>query len=162
MEVDVVMLALHVLNGFYILCVLGAVYFLFLSLSNIVWLRLSSRRPNTTVGGKVSVLIPARNEEENLEKCLESLLVQTYTNYEVIVLDDQSTDRTWEIITGYAKRCPELIRAVKGKPLPRDGWNGKPFAMQQLSEYARGDYFLFTDADTVHSRDSMASLRRLC
>lgn len=108
------------------------------------------------MGGKVSVLIPARNEEENLEKCLESLLVQTYTNYEVIVLDDQSTDHTWEIITHYVKRYPGLIRAVKGKPLPRDGWNGKPFAMQQLSEYANGDYFLFTDADTVHSRESIA------
>ena len=150
------MLAPHVLNVFYVLCVLGATYFLFLSLSNIVWLRLSSRKPHTTMGGKVSVLIPARNEEENLEKCLESLLVQTYTNYEVIVLDDQSTDHTWEIITHYVKRYPGLIRAVKGKPLPRDGWNGKPFAMQQLSEYANGDYFLFTDADTVHSRESIA------
>ena len=150
------MLAPHVLNVFYGLCVLGATYFLLLSLSNIVWLRLSSRKPHTTMGGKVSVLIPARNEEENLEKCLESLLVQTYTNYEVIVLDDQSTDHTWEIITHYVKRYPGLIRAVKGKPLPRDGWNGKPFAMQQLSEYANGDYFLFTDADTVHSRESIA------
>ena len=157
MEVNVFMPALHLLNIFYILCVLGATYFLFLSLSNIVWLRLSSRKPHTTMGGKVSVLIPARNEEENLEKCLESLLVQTYTNYEVIVLDDQSTDHTWEIITHYVKRYPGLIRAVKGKPLPRDGWNGKPFAMQQLSEYANGDYFLFTDADTVHSRESIAS-----
>jgi chlorobactene glucosyltransferase len=148
--------ALNVLNVFYILCVLGATYFLFLSLSNIIWLRLSSRKPHTTMGGKVSVLIPARNEEENLEKCLESLLDQTYRNYEIVVLDDQSTDQTWEIIASYALRYPGLIHAVKGKPLPRDGWNGKPFAMQQLSEYANGDYYLFADADIVHSRESIA------
>jgi len=147
---------LNMFNLLYILCVLGASYFLFLSLSNIIWLRLSSRKPHTTTGGKVSVLIPARNEEANLKRCLESLVVQTYTNYEVVVLDDQSTDRTWEIIDSYAKRYPGLIRAVNGKPLPRNGWNGKPFAMQQLSEYASGDYFLFTDADTIHSKESIA------
>jgi chlorobactene glucosyltransferase len=102
------------------------------------------------------VLIPARNEEENIGRCLESLIDQNYENYEIIVLDDQSTDRTWEIITGYERKYPDLIKAVQGKPLPESGWAGKPHAMQQLSEYATGDYFLFTDADTVHSKESIA------
>jgi chlorobactene glucosyltransferase len=135
---------------------LATVYFVLLSSSNVIWLRLSSRKPRITAGDKVSVLIPARNEEENIGRCLESLIDQNYENYEIIVLDDQSTDRTREIITGYERKYPDLIKAVQGKPLPESGWAGKPHAMQQLSEYATGDYFLFTDADTVHSKESIA------
>ena len=146
----------RVLGVLQILFVLGTTYFLFLSISNIIWLRLSSRKPGRTTGGKVSVLIPARNEEKNIGLCLESLLVQTYSNYEVVVLDDQSSDGTWDVVSGYAERYPGLIRAVRGNPLPDNGWYGKPHAMQQLSEYASGEYFLFTDADTVHSVESIS------
>jgi chlorobactene glucosyltransferase len=104
----------------------------------------------------VSVLIPARDEERNIGPCLESLLDQTYTNYEIVVLDDQSADRTWEIVSGYAERNPGRLRLVKGEPLDGSGWCGKPHAMQQLSREARGEYLLFTDADTVHGRQSVA------
>jgi chlorobactene glucosyltransferase len=123
---------------------LGAAYFLLLSLSNIAWLRLSS------------VLIPARDEEHTLPACLDSLIGQTYTNYEIVVLNDQSTDGTWDVLSGYVKRFPGLVRAVQGEPLGTGGWFGKPHAMQQLSKHARGDYFLFTDADTVHGPQSVA------
>ncbi len=150
------MFTTRVLGVLQVLFVLGTTYFLFLSISNIIWLRLSSRKPCITTGGKVSVLIPARNEEKNIGRCLESLLVQTYSNYEIVVLDDQSSDGTWDILSGYAERYPGLIRAVRGNPLPHNGWYGKPYAMQQLSEYASGEYFLFTDADTVHSRESIS------
>jgi chlorobactene glucosyltransferase len=140
----------------HLLLVVGAGYFFLLATSNIVWLRLSSRKPRRRSGRRVSVLIPARDEEANIGRCLDSLVDQSYDNYVIIVLDDQSTDRTWEILSEYTGRYPGLVRAVRGKPLPERGWNGKPHAMQQLSELADGDYYLCTDADTVHSRDSVA------
>ncbi len=138
------------------LIIAGNLYFLLLSLSNVLWLRLSSVRPRTTWKGKVSVLIPARNEESNIGRCLDSLLQQSYPDYEIVVLDDLSKDRTWQIITGYAERYPGRIRALKGSALPKQGWCGKTHAMQTLSRYAQGEYLLFTDADTVHSPQSIA------
>ena len=136
--------------------VLGAAYFLFLSISNVVWLRMSSRAPRLRRGRKVSVLVPARNEERNLPACLDSLLDQTYLNYEVVVLDDQSSDRTWEIVRSYARKHPGRVRGVRGEPLAENGWLGKPHAMQQLARQASGEYLMFTDADTVHGRESIA------
>jgi len=135
---------------------LGTAYFLILSVSNVIWLRLSSRKPKKTDGGLVSVLIPARDEEENIGRCLDSLIGQTYSNYEIIVLDDQSMDRTWEIVTTYERKYPQIVRVHRGKELPESGWTGKAHAMQQLSELAAGEYFLFTDADTIHQHDSVA------
>jgi chlorobactene glucosyltransferase len=135
---------------------LGAAYFLLLSLSNILWLRVSSHRPRITRGRKVSVLVPARDEEKNIARCLDSLIDQTYENYEIVVLDDQSTDRTWEILGAYERAHPGRVRAVKGEPLAESGWCGKPHAMHQLSRHARGEYLLFTDADTVHGPESVA------
>ncbi len=148
------------------LAAVAALYFFLLALSNIIWLRLSSRRPRSRNSGKVSVLIPARNEERNIGPCLDSLLHQTYQDYEILVLDDQSTDRTWPIISQYAKDHPDLVQAVNGKPLPRACWNGKAYAMHQLAHLARGEYLLFTDADTVHSSESISwavtNLERHC
>ncbi len=135
---------------------LGAGYFLLLSLSNVVWLRLSSRAPSVKSGKRVSVLIPARNEEKNIRACIDSLLRQTYSNYEIIVLDDQSSDGTWGIITGYRDRFPDRVRVVRGEPLADNGWLGKPHAMQQLARHASGEYLMFTDADTVHGSESIA------
>ncbi len=143
-------------HGLRVVFLLGAAYFLLLSLSNIAWLRLSSRSPRITRGRMVSVLVPARDEERTLANCLDSLLTQSYSRYEIVVLDDQSSDGTWEIASGYAVRFPERVRAVKGEPLAGDGWFGKTHAMQQLSRLARGDYLLFTDADTVHGPQSIA------
>lgn len=140
----------------HVLLALGGLYFFLLAASNIIWLRLSSRKPRRRSGKRVSVLIPARNEEANIARCLDSLLGQTYEDYEIIVLDDQSTDGTWEIIADYARRHPALIRAVRGRPLPKHGWHGKPHAMQQLTDLATGEYYLCTDADTVHAPDSVA------
>lgn len=142
-------------QGLHLLFFMGTIYFLLLSLSNILWLRLSSRQPQLTEGGLVSVLIPARNEEKNIRACIDSLLDQTYANYEIVVLDDQSTDATWAIISELAARFPARVRAVQGEPLAGMGWLGKPHAMQQLSRHARGDYLFFTDADTVHGRQSI-------
>jgi chlorobactene glucosyltransferase len=144
------------MNALRLLFFLGAAYFLVLSISNIIWLRLSSRRPRITQGRMVSVLVPARDEEKNIARCLDSLLEQTYANYEIVVLDDRSTDATWKIISGYAERNPGRVRALEGKELPGSGWSGKPHAMQQLAGSARGEYLLFTDADTLHGPQSIA------
>ena len=103
----------------------------------------------------VSVLIPARNEENNIKKCLDSFLNQSYKNYEILVLDDNSTDKTYEIVKNLAKQHPDKIKLYSGKPLPPD-WRGKSFAMQQLLDYANGEYYLFTDADTIHTKHSIS------
>jgi chlorobactene glucosyltransferase len=123
--------------------ILGTLYFLFLSASNVLWLRLSSHYPRIRRGRMVSVLIPARDEEKNIGACIDSLLVQSYANYEIVVLDDQSNDGTWGVIEEYARRFPGRVRAIRGEPLPPRGWSGKTHAMQQLAGYARGDYLMF-------------------
>ncbi|MCK5566782.1 MAG: glycosyltransferase [Actinomycetia bacterium] len=103
----------------------------------------------------ISVLIPARNEEDNIKRCINSLLKQDYTNFEILVLDDGSTDNTAEIVNELIKKDPR-IRLYYGKPLAR-GWLGKSYACQQLAGYAKGQYFLFVDADTLHFPTSVSS-----
>lgn len=97
---------------------------------------------STSQNNLVSILIPARNEERNIEACLVSCLTQTYANKEFIVLDDNSTDRTLQVLDGYSDR----IKIINGKKLP-EGWIGKNWACYQLAQYANGDYLLFLDAD---------------
>ncbi len=103
----------------------------------------------------ISVLIPARNEERNIEKCVSSLLKSGYPHLEIIVLDDNSHDRTYEIVKKISHRHPKL-KVIKGNKLP-DGWNGKNWACHQLSQVARGEWFLFTDADTIHKPNSIST-----
>ena len=98
----------------------------------------------------VSVLIPARNEQENIGLCLSGLVGQDYPRYEIIVLDDNSNDATAVTVQQWEKSNPQ-IRYVKGAPLPA-GWVGKCFACHQLSQHAKGELLLFTDADTMHAR----------
>ncbi len=107
----------------------------------------------------VSVLIPARNEEENIETCLKSLQKQDYPNFEILVLDDNSTDRTAELVERMAAK-DDRIRLIKGEPLP-EGWAGKPFACYQLAEKARGSWLLFIDADTTHAPHMLRSTMAL-
>ena len=99
----------------------------------------------------VSILIPARNEEKRIGPCLESLMVQDYPRYEILVLDDRSTDGTFNLVQSYAKRNARL-KILRGKELP-SGWLGKPWACRQLSQKARGEWFFYTDADTWHGPD---------
>lgn len=97
----------------------------------------------------VSILVPARNEERNIEKCVTSLLKQDYPNFEVIVLNDNSTDQTPFILKRLLQFNPQL-RSINGAPLPA-GWPGKHWACHQLAQAARGQYLLFTDSDTFHA-----------
>ena len=111
----------------------------------------------------VSVVVPARNEEENIGTCLESLAASRYPALEILVVDDGSEDRTAEIVRGLASLHPSRIRLIQGRALP-PGWFGKPWACWQGADEARGELFLFTDADTVHDPDlldrSVAELER--
>lgn len=97
----------------------------------------------------VSVVVPARNEEENIGPCLESLVGSDCAALEIIVVDDQSEDRTPEIVRQLSDRTARDVRLVTGHPLPA-GWFGKPWACWQGAREARGEFLLFTDADTRH------------
>jgi len=103
----------------------------------------------------VSVLIPARNEEKNINNCVTSLLRSDYPKLEIIVLDDNSTDGTYDILRELSEHH-ENLRVIKGKKLP-PSWNGKNWACHQLSQAGRGEWFLFTDADTVHKPNSVST-----
>jgi len=98
---------------------------------------------------RVSVILPARNEEKFIEKCLNSLLNQDYDNYEIITINDSSTDSTGNIIKEYSKKFSKII-SVDAKPKP-DGWIGKNWACIEGYKKASGDLLLFTDADTTHT-----------
>ncbi|MDW8352530.1 MAG: glycosyltransferase [Anaerolineae bacterium] len=102
----------------------------------------------------VSVLVPARNEARNIEACLRSLLAQDYPRYEVIALDDDSTDATGAILDRLAQHDERLRVIHHRQPLP-PGVNGKSRACQLLAEQARGEWLLFVDADTTHRADSI-------
>jgi glycosyltransferase involved in cell wall biosynthesis len=104
---------------------------------------------------EVSIIVPARNEEASLGACLESLTAQTGVTFEIVVVDDASTDRTREIAQGFAG-----VRVISPRPLHEDGagktWTGKNNAMIAGAKAASAQWLLFTDADTVHLPGSLA------
>jgi glycosyltransferase involved in cell wall biosynthesis len=102
----------------------------------------------------VSVILPCRNEEKYIGKCLDSLLVQDYPNYEIIVINDSSSDKTGDIIKSYSLIHDKIIY-VDAQPKP-EGWTGKNWACYQGYLQANGDLFLFTDADSIHSAPTMS------
>lgn len=93
----------------------------------------------------VSICIPARNEEDVIEHCVTSALKQNYDHFEVLVLDDNSTDRTTHILKQLSGIISNL-RHIQGEPKPED-WNGKPWACHQMYQQAKGEILLFIDAD---------------
>lgn len=114
----------------------------------------------------ISVCIPARNEERNIRACLESVLSQAYPNFEVIVVDDRSTDKTSEILQGILMESNSMLlenqeqapglHILYGSDLP-SGWAGKPHALYQASAAARGEWLCFIDADTFLSPSALSS-----
>ncbi|MTI88269.1 MAG: glycosyltransferase [Balneolaceae bacterium] len=104
----------------------------------------------------VSICIPARNEEDVIEHCVTQALKQNYPNFEVLVLDDNSTDETTSILTELSKIISNLHH-IKGKEKPHY-WMGKPWACNQLGESAKGKYLLFIDADVWLEEDALPKM----
>ena len=109
----------------------------------------SRRRPLYAVpenAPKVSVLVPARNEADVIERSVRSLMAQDYENLDIWILDDQSTDGTGELVRSLTG-LDDRVKVIDGMPVP-PGWIGKHWACHQLSQAADGSLLLFTDADT--------------
>lgn len=110
------------------------------------------------VAVSVTIIVPAKNEEKNIRTCLEGLLLQDHPDFEILVVNDNSTDRTEQILQEMgAARIPDhgrplgasRLRYLNSQPTP-PGWTGKNYALHQAIPHARGEWFLFTDADTRH------------
>jgi len=123
------------------------------------------RNPVSPAGNpRVSIIVPARNEEESIEQALNTLLTLDYDNYEVIAVNDRSTDSTGEIMERvaekphFSQRTREMghptLRVVHHRELP-SGWLGKTHAMWTAANLATGDWLLFTDADVLFKPDSL-------
>lgn len=104
----------------------------------------------------VSILVPMRNEEQNAEPCLTSLLNLDYPKFEVIALDDDSTDNTKKILYDLQKKYKKL-KIIENNFLP-EGWIGKSWACKLLTDQSTGEYLLFTDADTIHKTESLKKI----
>jgi chlorobactene glucosyltransferase len=106
---------------------------------------------------RLSIVVPVRDEARSIERCVRSLLEQRELDFEVIAVDDESRDSTPEILARLQREDARLV-VVRGNSLPR-GWIGKPWALHQGAEVARGSWLLFTDADSVHApRSAMSAL----
>jgi cellulose synthase/poly-beta-1,6-N-acetylglucosamine synthase-like glycosyltransferase len=124
---------------------IAAIHLLLFSVfvANMVYLWRGRKQKAPDVLSRLSVLIPARNEEANLQRLLPSLLRQDYPDFEVIVYDDGSEDGTWEVIH---QAQDDRLRAMRGSG-PPPGWVGKVHALYQATREASGDVYLFLDAD---------------
>ena len=127
----------------------------------VFWLRRFRKiQPPLTVSSifgaypKISIVVPARNEEKNIGNCLEHLLKQTYPHYEIVVVDDRSTDKTPQIIEEYKNKTKTPIKHILVEKLPAD-WTGKNHAVSVGAKAASGEWILFTDADTTHQPQSI-------
>ncbi|BDE05514.1 glycosyl transferase [Vulcanimicrobium alpinum] len=118
------------------------------------WLHVPVRDPDPDAP-LLSVIVPARNEQRSIERCVRSLAAQTLPGIELIVVDDRSDDETPEILARLEREIPAL-RVVHGAELPA-GWVGKPWALAQGARVARGSWLLFTDADSTHAAHACAS-----
>lgn len=114
--------------------------------------RLTPRMPHPAP--RVSVIVPARDEERTIERTVHALLRQTYPDLEVIVINDRSTDRTGAILE--AIDDPRLIVVSGIEPPP--GWLGKPHALHLGSQHATGELLLFVDADVIYEPDAVAAV----
>jgi len=138
-----------------LILLISIVWFAFLSYFLLVFTRLYIGRENLSpskAGNRsdiplLSVIVPARNEEDNIERCISSLLCQSYPSerYQIIVVDDNSLDNTASIVSRLSKKHSNLTLMTAGN-LPH-GWGGKSNACRKGAETAEGEWFCFIDAD---------------
>ncbi|MBU93181.1 MAG: hypothetical protein CL723_01150 [Chloroflexi bacterium] len=132
---------------YWYICLLIIAFFTIVTgITNFLWLKKIPTKKNIPKSKLVSILIPARNEADIIESTIKSIVNQSYQNFELIILDDNSSDSTKSIIQKQAKKNSK-IELINGLSLP-PGWLGKNWACHQLSEKAKGEYILFIDADT--------------
>ena len=112
---------------------------------------------NINIYPKVSIIVPALDEENNISKCLDNLLAQDYHNFEIVAVNDSSSDMTGEIMQAYMKSNPKRISVITANPKPLD-WIGKNWACYQGYLNATGEIFVFVDADTIMCSPSVISL----
>jgi chlorobactene glucosyltransferase len=140
--------------GYVILFLLIVLFF------NIIANRLAVKEPIESMRRdtlpSVSVLIPARNEAKNIGACLRGALTQDHPRYEVILVDDSSTDATLQIAQNVAANNQRL-RVFRGRPVPPH-WFGKTYAQYEGAQVSRGEYLLFLDADVVLDRRALSYL----
>lgn len=115
------------------------------------------RRPLPDPAPRVSVIIPAKDEEAGIRKCIDSVLAQTYPNLSIIAVDHRSTDRTGAILDEMAATNPRLKIVHFTGDLP-DGWTGKNHAVNEGYAHADGDYLLFLDADCTLEPNTLSSV----
>ncbi len=104
----------------------------------------------------ISVCVPARNEARNIRRCVDALLAQDYPNFEIIILDDRSTDGTAKILAELSQ-TDDRLKVIHGNELP-SGWAGKPHALMQASAVARGEWLCFVDADTFPAPNTLSAV----
>lgn len=134
------------------LLMISSILLAFFGLRTIVALINAASKPylpdaKNQVSGKVSILIPARNEEHNLPQLLDSIIRLDYKDVEIWICDDHSSDQTLQVLEEW-KSKDHRIRYFRGEPLP-PLWTGKNYACHQLAQKATGDYLLFVDADVT-------------
>lgn len=125
-------------------------------LSNLLLLHRARRHDPPGELPLVSLLVPARDEEDNIGACIRSLLAQDYPHFEVLVFDDQSNDATPVVLAEIAAAQPRL--RVVTSSAPPEGKAGKNWACSQLARAAAGELLFFTDADTVHDPRTLRAL----
>lgn len=103
----------------------------------------------------VSIIVPAKDEEYNIGTCLKLLLNQDYPNFEIIVVDDRSTDKTFEICKKF-EAGDSRVRVIQIRDLP-PGWTGKSHAVNEGIKLAKGELLLFIDADTDHDPECITT-----
>lgn len=140
-------LTLFILFAVYSFFSLGAIFLLALRLDNLKGRHALANRIHES-RSLVSIIVPCRNEVNDIAACIDSLLVQDYERLQVIAVDGNSTDGTWEKLLGYGDR----ILALREDEIP-EGWSGKNWGAYSGYLKAEGDYLLFTDADMVFSEE---------
>ena len=143
------------LKVFSVLMLIVGLYSIITTLLNLRHFKRLGNVKDDTDGPLISVIIPARNEEKNISRLLDSMLAQTYKNIEILVINDQSSDKTASIIHQFEKKDSRVryFETEEGKKLNN---NGKINALLQVIEHAKGEYILATDADTAHSAECIS------
>jgi len=113
-------------------------------------------------GPLVSIVIPAKNEGEPIRRCLESALAQSYPSFEIVTVNDRSTDNTGAIIDELAAKNPDRLRAVHLTENPPAGWTGKCNALHHAVPQARGEWILFIDSDVTLEPNALRQTMAYC